>query len=214
MKLITQTTRAFLLTLVSALTLVWGSTSSQAAVVITIAQVGPDVVVTTTGTLDTTGFTIFGGGGSNQATLSASVIRLGYAASVTDFTPGVGVSGPSTNFSFISGSTNVATTAANGDVFAFFPSGGSATIVLPENYASNSPLSNTIVWTNTTLAGPNPAGLNITGLVPNDYVWTLANGDTITISVIPEPSRGLLALLGVGAIVLRRRRTQPAKACA
>lgn len=88
--------------------------------------------------------------------------------------------------------------SGTGDTFGFYidPSSGVRGVYVPEGYFSGSNLSGTAVF-----QGFKTDQIH---LDPGTYVWTLPN-DTITLTVIPEPSTALL-LLPAGSLLFRRRR--------
>lgn len=173
------------------------SAEATAAVVVTVSQVGSDVVATTTGTLSLSGL---------QAGLSSTAVN--------------GVI-PTSSYIFTGGSVNTRQFAGFGGIGAFGPSGFTARssgtgvsfyldgdltqsfIGLPVSFVSGGSVAGTSTWSNTTLA--------TLGLVAGTYV-TQSSGDTITVvinatSAVPEPTAWAMLLVGFGAIgaALRRK---------
>jgi hypothetical protein len=70
-----------------------------------------------------------------------------------------------------------------------------ARLAVPQGYMSDTPLSSTATWNNTTIAA--------LGATPGSCSWTWgtgANADSLRLIVTPEP--GTLGLLGTGVIGL------------
>lgn len=175
---------------------------AQAGIMININQVGADVVVTGSGTLDTTGLTI---------------VALNFAA-VPDLTPNLGFailgsangSGAGVGIDEYAGATGPASfgpgrqtnpSFGSGDPFGLAMQGQfQGEIFVPRGY-SGGPLSATDTYANATFSS--------LGLTPGTYIYTLPN-DTLTVNVVPEPSTLVSAtvavLAGVGVLWRRRRR--------
>jgi hypothetical protein len=85
-----------------------------------------------------------------------------------------------------------------GDTFGFYinPSSGLRGVYVPQGYISGSYLSGIAVF-----QGFKTDQIHLN---PGTYVWTLPN-DTITLTVIPEPSTALLLLPAAGLLFRRRR---------
>jgi hypothetical protein len=167
-------------------------------------QIGPNVIATGGGSIDTTNLT-FIGNTNNQAFVWAGV-DLGSVAVVggTTIVPEDvyrGITGPS---SFGSGD-RIFATSGSGDVF-----GVSANNVLdlPSGYISGSALSSTSTW-----SGESFSSL---GLTTGSYTWTWGTGahaDSFTLNIgvapVPEPTTLTMALFaglaGIGARLWSRR---------
>ncbi|MBL0871643.1 MAG: PEP-CTERM sorting domain-containing protein [Phycisphaerales bacterium] len=161
---------------------------ASAAVTFTIAEAGGNVVITGSGSINTTGMT----------SLFVTGWTLPYNAS-----DGIGVgSGPVSAYAGLTGpllgpgaSVPVASTAT-GDPFGFTKFNGR--FLLPQNYVSGSPLFGTASY-----FGQSYTSM---GFVPGTYVFNLNNGtgsDTMTV-IIPAP--GAAAMLGLGGMMAVRRR--------
>lgn len=75
----------------------------------------------------------------------------------------------------------------------------STQIKLQENYVSGADISGTATY--------NDHSFSSLGITPGTYVWTMTgSNDTVTLSVIPEPSTTVLAGLACGLGLFRRRR--------
>jgi hypothetical protein len=167
------------------------SKPADAAVIINIVQDGSNVVATGSGSIDTADLTSAGFGG-NQAGLYAPTAGVLFGPSPSGLIIGQryqGISGPSsfsqTSFIYYGPSS------ASGDVFGV--DGADGILNVPGIYNSNSPLSATEIWDNTSLSGM--------GLAPGTYVYTWGSGadaDTLTvnISAVPEPSTWTMMILG------------------
>lgn len=168
-------------------------TSAQAAFVFTLTQVGGNVVVDGSGTLNTTALTLSSTSNTfAQLTTSYAILFAGptnfVSCSVYD---GGGLSGP-TSFGNGSGLASSGT----GDLVGIDGFGGS--IWVPEGYTSG-----TLLTDSATFAG----SFASIGFSPGTYTYTWgmgADADSLTVtSVVPEPSTW--ALLGFGASLLGLR---------
>lgn len=178
--------------------------AASGQVTITIQQDGANVLVSGSGTVDTTGLTLNGYYDRNnevaaqygEVFIGSSNVEPGYA----------GLSGPT---SFGGGSYEFAN-SSTGDAFGVLGDGG--VLFLPGNYVSGDALSGTMTFDDTTIAE--------LGLSDGTYTYTWDNGapgDSLTVDIggsvttppaaTPEPSS--LALLGSGVLglagVVRRR---------
>jgi hypothetical protein len=172
----------------------------QGSVLITITESGSDVVVSGSGTLNTSGLSS-GSGGGNAAVRPTSPLY---------FATGSGAFGPLQVFSSIFGPSAIGSssslrgpTSGTGSLFGI----ANTSLLAPSGYVSGSPLSGT-----STYAGQTFATL---GLTPGNYTWTWGSGGnadslTIAIGTVPEPSE-TLAVAGVvclGVAALRRWKRQ------
>ncbi len=168
------------------------SSAANAAVQISIQEVGSDVVATTSGSLNLAGLN-YVSTGSNTAFLEPS---LGYffsrAASYDIYTTLMGPTG--------FGTSVTTSGTGTGDAFAISKIFGG--VGVPAGYSSGSPLSGI-----TTSVGATPGSYVFT--VPNDTI-TVQVGSLQAVSAVPEPSTWAMMLLGFGVVggairVVKRR---------
>ena len=176
---------------------------AQAAFTVTLTQVGPNVVATGSGTINTTdlepdstansfGHMIPGDGG----------MFVGEGAIKFYFPSDFVLDGPT---SFGGGIDPIPANSASGVIVGLFKFGNE--LALPQDYVSGTPLTDSATYDNATLSG-----LTVS---PGIYVWTWgsgANADSFTLKAgVPEPATlGLLALGlfgGAGARFARRKRS-------
>jgi hypothetical protein len=171
------------------------------AFTITLEQIGSNVVANGSGAINLTGLTFAGGaaigGGGIQA--SAGQIITGSPGSASAYT---GLNGPT---SFGSGGLFNASTSS-GDLFGRFPTFLGGPLLVPEDYASGDPLTNSMTFNNATFAS--------LGVTPGTYTWTWGTGlpnqnFTLTIQRAGVPDGGsTVSLLGfalLGLAALRRK---------
>lgn len=168
--------------------------SANAAVIINISQVGPDVVVTGSGSVNTAGLTQVSA--ANFPALmdtSLGVLLAGTSAKGTiGFWVGASFAGSS-----IGPGDQTTASIGTGDLFGVFGSD----VALPIGYVSGTPLSASSTFTDTTLSD---LGLNVGSTV---YSWGSGpTADSLTITVVPEPHQyAMLAGLGLVGLGLWRR---------
>ena len=180
-----------------------------AGVVFTVDGTGPDLVITSSGSLNLTGFSQTQAGSVWNSGLTYLRPRNvmtgttnfdGYNSSPTFFTEG----GALTTQVFPSGPAFLAATSASGDYVAFQLGGANPLLYFPAGYTSNSPVNGSATYSGQTLAS--------VGMTPSTlWKWYLgANGDdsqSITVVGVPEPSTYVIAFAGVAsASVLYGRR--------
>ncbi len=181
---------------------------AHSALVFTLQEVGPDVVLSGSGTLNWSGLTSEGGNirRSGLSTLHAIAMVGSEWVLPVDFYSGF--VGPA---SFGTGG-GIAASSAFGDVFGLsMADTGFKVIAVPEGYVSGSPLSGTATFAGQTLAS--------LGATPGTYTWTWGSGataDSLTLSIgtvtaVPEPSAYTLALAGLGMVGVWSRRQKAQK---
>lgn len=172
---------------------------AQAAFFFTMQEVAGGVELNGSGTINKAALTIGDGNsfGVSGVLPNQSVIRGGNGS--FDLTEWFGVTGPA---SFGPRNTNVNTTARSGDPIVLV--GIYGFLLLPDNYVSGSPLSNTGFFAGSTLAS--------LGVTPGTYVWTWGRedqADSLTLNIIGPtvvPTPGSALLLGTGLLGLAAAR--------
>lgn len=175
---------------------------SKGALTIFATETGGDVVFSGSGSLNLSDLHHHVGGGAlpgiNPTTESVPVLVLGPPDNQVDEYGWADVSVPAP---FGTGG-HVPATSGTGDVFGTtvnIEAPGEAVIWVPSGYVSGSWLSGSIAFSSETFA--------TLGLIPGIYTWSWGSGenaDSMTL-IIPEPSAGLLSLLGLGLLMKRRR---------
>jgi hypothetical protein len=170
---------------------------ANAAIVVNFTQSGPNVVATTSGTLNITGLAYVETDGVSAGIFPrASIFSAVY--SVFPYTTNIysGVFGPAmfcnTGFQSASSST--------GDVFYI----NSRQVGVSQGFASGSALNAVTTFANATFAS--------IGVTPGTYSYILPN-DTVTINIsnvsaVPEPATWAMMILGMSAVgfAMRRRK--------
>ncbi|OAI43083.1 hypothetical protein AYO41_02850 [Verrucomicrobia bacterium SCGC AG-212-E04] len=177
--------------LIAAGALVTQPSRASAAFTFTLTQVGNDVVVFGSGTLDLTSLTLLDPLFPNQGVLiepSSAVLAVGNNPFLQQFT---GLFGP---VSWGPGGITNAT-SFSGDLVVI--AGLNPFLYVPSSYVSGAPLVDMATFTNTTILG--------LGFVPGTYTYTWgsgANADSLTIIglVVPEPTTW--SLVGAGLLIL------------
>lgn len=185
---------------------------AHAVFVFTLSQVGGDVVVNGSGTINT-GALELGGSGTNRANmlpgdagLGAQLINGPASNTTYDYYTGGGLDGP---FVF-GGSVFTYASFGSGDLVGFYT--GAPDLIVPQGYVSGSLLTDSDTYTGKTFA--------TLQLVPNTtwtYTWgTGADADSLIVrvepNVVPEPSTwALLGLGGAGLLGLALRHRHRAR---
>lgn len=194
----TKTPIRSLLTLVcaaSASLLIIGS-PAQAGYIVTLTQVGPNVVATGSGAIDLTGLSSFGSAFASPELYPAhGIIGLGQSGTIDQY---AGLSGPS---SFGPGFGGFPSTTSGDSVFL---EDFGLDIDVPQDYVSGTSLSSSATYSGTL------ASLNVT---PGTYEWTWGTGAnqnfTLVIPGRTVPDGGsTVSLLGfalIGLAAVRRK---------
>jgi hypothetical protein len=175
--------------------------SAQASYIVTLAQDGPNVVASGSGTIDLTGLSFLGNGVvSAIITPDIGLIRTGPEPG-----PGSAISaygGFTWPLSFGSGGETVAN-IGSGDFVGIEANASSKDVEVPAGYTSGDPLSDTATYDNQTFSS--------LGATPGTYEWTWGTGahaDSFTLQIgavaVPAPpiGRGLPVLLAVGGLLV------------
>jgi hypothetical protein len=178
--------------------------SAKAAFTFYLQQVGPDVVITGSGTIDTAGLPIFRLGDATAGLVPNEGIANGGPLTMVSSNIFSGVTGPS---AFGTGNSTDAS-SGSGDAVGvvgggFFPGPPGSDLTLPGGYVSGTALSDTDTYVGQTFA--------TLGFTPGTYTYTFGTGPTadslvVTSAGVPEPaSLGLLSLGGLTLLPRRRR---------
>lgn len=176
--------------------------SSQAAVVINMAEQGSNVVATMSGTINLAALTSAGTGGQ-PGFMNPSSGNLLLGGATNSFAVYSGIQLPPNSGAFGSGGSTF-TDSHVGDFLAIISV--NSTIRVPTGYVSGAALSSTTTWNNATLA--------TLGVTSGSYTWSWGSGasaDSITLNVTAPsavPGSGLVAIgsLGLAGLARRRRR--------
>ena len=182
------------------------SPSAQASgYVLTLQQVGSDVVATGSGSIDLTGLSVPGTVTVSAAMQPNAGLIITGPASFPDVARYTGFTGPA---SFGSGDYTHASSGSGPTVGVYSQVGYPA---VPAGYVSETPLLNdSSTWSNETFA--------LLGVTPGVYEWTWGGGTgdrnfTLDIVGVPEPSTwcaGALLAGGLFSHFVRRRRSPSA----
>lgn len=160
---------------------------------VTLTQVGPNVVATGSGTIDLTGLTSFGSAFASPELYPAHGIMGTGPSGTTDIY--TGSSGPA---SFGPGSAAFPSSTSRDPVFLEDFGLG---IDVPQGYVSGTSLSSSATFDNATLAG--------LGVTPGTYTWTWDSGANSFVlhvvgTVVPEPDSLVLLETGVALLAALR----------
>ncbi len=172
---------------------------ATAGVVVDISEVNDDVVMSGSGSLDVSLWTIEAPGGHIPGVGAQIGPNVGpFNGDIEVYVSPVNFQGPAA----IGSGTGFFTGDGTGTNFGIDVSRPS--LVLPEDYIDNTPLAATALVEDESFA--------TIGLTPGSYTWTwdTASGGsdffTVNVAAVPEPTS--LALLSISAVaLLRRRRT-------
>lgn len=189
----------------------------RADIIIRISESDDDILITTTGSLNTTGLTghqdanNFAGFGYNWSTGSGFEVWLAFGGSNPgqDFYAGDGdgLVGYTSDVSWTGGSaSSLSVDLVSGYASFGFRTGNLPSIWIPDNYVNGSAVSQVLRKNNDSFAS---LGLNV-----GDYArvsWTGTgggSGDSIMMVVVPEPATGVLfSMLGIAGFLNRRRKS-------
>ena len=183
------------------------ATSSHAAIVISLQQVGANVVETGSGSANLAGLTFFVPalyGGEINPAASGLAALVGSPANILHDSY-IGVAGPS---NFGPGGLTFAS-SGSGSSFGIFFDSSTLSVMVPQGYVSGTALSGSSTFNAATFAS--------LGITPGTYKWTWGAGataDSLTIqagpaAAVPEPGSALAGMLALGACasgLLRRNR--------
>lgn len=164
---------------------------AQAAYIVTLAQVGSNVVATGSGTIDLAALTLVRGSVPFPPTIlpAGGIILTGGAPASFDVYQSV--TGPT---SFGSGIEANAGSSSGDDVGIY----RNEFVLVPAGYVSGDTLASSATWDGKTFAS--------LGATPGSYVWNWGSGptaDSFTLDIgVPEPSGVLLLALPVGLVGL------------
>ncbi len=147
-----------------AVTALFSTRPAQAGYIVTLEQVGSDVVATGSGADDLTGLTLRVSGTLAPGVITANIgiIQIGGSLDNPFIDQYTGITGPT---SFGSGGTFEANTNS-GDFVGIF--GRTGNIDVPHGYVSNTPLSDRMTFNNATFSS--------LGVTPGTYEWTWGTG--------------------------------------
>jgi hypothetical protein len=151
----------------------YSASAASSAFVVTIAQSGPDVVWSGTGSFDLTGLTISG----------SVILSAGFNANLAIWAIGPQASssvymGIDSGFPTSFGTNGVGVSSASGSTFGILDAfGGSGrTLLVPLGYTSNTVISGSATYNSTTIAAM--------GLNTGSYVWTWNSGsNSLTMNI-------------------------------
>ncbi len=164
---------------------------AQAGYVVTLEQVGSDVVASGHGAIDLAGLTFaFVGAAKAQLAPSEADITTGPVAA-TPVDAYDGFSGPA---NFGGGTLTIGASSGIGDSVTIV--GGGNLLAVPQGYLSGGALSDTSTYDNQTF--------NTLGITPVAYTWTWGSGAnqnfTVVIGEVPEPATWAMMLIGFAVL--------------
>jgi hypothetical protein len=169
---------------------------AEAGYIVTLTQVGPNVVANGSGAIDLTGWSLVDVNIASGAFLEPSVsfIVTGPTGGGTDQYGISGLSGPT---SFGSGIIFFPNSGSGDLVGIWNPLSFPALLIVPHGYVSGTALSDTATYDNTTFSS--------LGVTPGTYEWTWGTGAnqnfTLIIGATTVPDAGSTFMLLSGAIV-------------
>ena len=155
---------------------------SQAGYVVTLQQIGPNVVATGSGAIDLTGLSFLGHAGTMTDIEPCNGGIFTGTSGVPDLYRGT-ISGPMT-FG-LGGATY--TNIASGPMVAMYKIGN--VVVVPTGYISGTAVSNTAVWPGTTFA--------TLFVRPGTYVWTWGTGANQNFTLQVGPATNVVSIINM-----------------
>ena len=148
-----------------------GATGGTGNFNVTISQVGPNVVWSGSGSFNLTALTSAGPGGTVGGYNSGQAIwAIGPNTSVDTYSGTI-------TYPLTFGTSSVGVTSNTGSTFGILPGGSGRLLYVPSGYVSNTNISGTSTYANTTIAGA--------GLTPGTYTWSWGTGgNTSTLVMI------------------------------
>ena len=148
-----------------------GATGGTGDFNVTISQVGPDVVWSGSGSFNLTALTSAGPGGTVGGYDSGQAVwAIGPGAPVDTYSGTI-------TYPLTFGTSSVGVTSNTGSTFGILPGGSGRLLYVPSGYVSNTNISGTSTYANTTIAGA--------GLTPGTYTWSWGTGgNTSTLVMI------------------------------
>jgi hypothetical protein len=188
-----MTTRAVYLATAAILALgAFAAPSAQAGYVVTLEEVGSNVVATGSGPIDLTGLTFLSSGNSQAFIVPARALTITGPTILTGEDAYAPISRPA---NFGSGFQTFASTGS-GDVVGILTI--SAALIVPQGYVSDGPLFDTSTYDNQTFAS--------LGVTPGVYesTWGAGANQNFTLvigaSPVPEPSTWAMMLIGFAGL--------------
>ena len=148
-----------------------GATGGTGDFNVTISQVGPDVVWSGSGSFNLTALTSAGPGGTVGGYDSGQAVwAIGPGAPVDTYSGTI-------TYPLTFGTSSVGVTSNTGSTFGILPGGSGRLLYVPSGYVSNTNISGTSTYANTTIAAA--------GLTPGTYTWSWGTGgNTSTLVMI------------------------------
>ena len=139
-----------------------GATGATGDFNVTISQVGNDVVWSGSGSFNLTALTSAGANGTSAGYESDQAIwAIGPGAPVDTYIGTI-------TYPLTFGTNAVPVTSASGSTFGILPGGSGRSLYVPSGYVSNTTISGTATYINTTIASA--------GLTPGTYTWSWGSG--------------------------------------
>ena len=140
----------------------WVSSGASGDFNVTITQVGNDVVWNGSGSFNLAALTFDGVGGTSAGYASNQAIwAIGPGAPVDTYIGTI-------TYPLTFGTNAVPVTSASGSTFGILPGGSGRSLYVPSGYVSNTNISGTATYINTTIASA--------GLTPGTYTWSWGTG--------------------------------------